>query len=87
MGGEGSMMGMIISLRNNSRRKNRKQFEKDTSGSYGDGKKVEFDFPEVTPEVLRAIRDRLQKERKQLMLKTLFIFLTVVIVLILVVVT
>ncbi|HLT33690.1 MAG TPA: hypothetical protein VKZ98_07875 [Aquaticitalea sp.] len=68
MGGEGAMMTMITSLKNNNRRKKRAQFDIEKIGSYGDGEKVEFDFPEVTPEVLKNIRDRLQKERRQLMI-------------------
>lgn len=81
MGGEGAMMAMITSLTNNSRRKKRTQFKKENVGGYGDGEKVEFDFPEVTPEVLRAIRDRLQKERKLLLIKrgVLFFIITTVI--------
>ncbi|MEO6347255.1 MAG: hypothetical protein ABIO60_05020 [Aquaticitalea sp.] len=82
MGGEGAMMAMITSLRNNSRRKNRTQFDKDPIGSYGDAKRVEFDFPEITPQVLKTIRDRLLKEKKQLMLKTWILFSIVVTVVI-----
>lgn len=81
MGGEGAMMAAIISLKNNSRRKNRNQFDKDKLGGYGNGEKVEFDFPEVTPEVLRNIRERLQKERRQLLWKRGILFLIITVIL------
>ena len=74
MGGEGAMMAMITSLRNNNRRKNRTRFDKDKLGGYDDGQKIEFDFPEVTPEVLIKIRDRLQNERMVLLWKRKIIF-------------
>jgi len=81
MGGEGAMMAMITSLKNNSRRKNRNQFNKDKLVGYGNGEKMEFDFPEVTPEILRKIRDRLQKERRQSLLKLGVSFSIVIVVL------
>lgn len=86
MGGEGVMMAMITSLRNNSRRKQRTQFDKDTVGGYGSGEKVEFDFPEVTPHVLRNIRDRLQKERRQMLIKRsiLFVIISTILIVLLV---
>jgi len=37
---------------------------KKTLGGYGDLDKSQFDFPKVTPEDLKNIRDRLQKEKK-----------------------
>ena len=82
MGGEGAMMAAITSLKNNSRRNKRLQFDKNKAGGYANGEKIEFDFPEVTPEVLRVIRNRLQKERMQLMTKRVVLFLIVVSVLI-----
>ncbi|MCK7590201.1 hypothetical protein M0G43_06430 [Subsaxibacter sp. CAU 1640] len=75
MGGEGAMMAMITSLKNNSRRKNRTQFDKGKAGGYGDGQKVEFDFPEVTPEVLKDIRNRLTEEKKRTFQKRIILFL------------
>lgn len=84
MGFGGVVAAMITSLKNNDRRKQRTQFDKDKAGGYGNGEKVEFDFPEVTPQVLRSIRDRLQQERKQLVRKRLVVFsclLTILIVL------
>lgn len=74
MGGEGAMMAMITSLKNNSRRKKRTQFDKDKLGGYGDGERVEFDFPEVTPEILKSIRERLLQERNQLIIKRRILF-------------
>ena len=84
MGGEGAMMAMINSLKNNSRRKKHSQFYTDKLGSYGEGEKLEFNFPKVTPEVLRTIRDRLQKERRQSRLKSGFLFFIITIILLLI---
>ena len=85
MGGEGAMMAMITSLKNNSRRHRRTQFDKDKVGGYGNGEKVEFDFPEVTHEVLKKIKDRLQKERKQTLLKRSIIFVIITMIVILII--
>ena len=74
MGFGGSVAAMITSLKNNDRRKNRTQFDKDKAGGYGDGQKVEFDFPEVTPEVLKDIRNRLTEEKKRTFQKRIIIF-------------
>ncbi len=82
MGGEGAMMAMITSLKNNSSRKKRTQFDKQNAGGYGTGEKAEFDFPEVTPEVLKNIRERLQKEHKQLQWKRAVVFTIIVVLLI-----
>lgn len=85
MGGEGAMMAMITSLKNNGRRKKRTQFDKENLGGYGNGEKVEFDFPEITPEVLRAIRDLLQKERRQLLWKRGVLFALIIPILIIII--
>ena len=85
MGGEGAMMAMITSLKNNSRRKKRTQFDKNKVGSFGTIEKVEFDFPEITPEVLINIRDRLQKERRQLFWKQAILFTIIITILIIVI--
>lgn len=83
MGGEGAMMAMITSLKNNNRRKKRMPFDKQCASGYGAGEKVEFDFPEVTPEVLKNIRERLQKERRQLLWRQGVLFSMIVIAFIL----
>lgn len=85
MGGEGAMMAMITSLKNNNRRKKRTQFDKDKLGGYGNLEKVEFDFPEITPDVIKNIRDRLQRERKQLLWKRGILFLIIAVTLIIIV--
>ena len=82
MGGEGAMMAAITSLKNNSRRHKRVQFDKDKVGGYANGEKLQFDVPEVTPEVLRNIRDRLQKERRQLLWKRGVLLLIIALILI-----
>ena len=84
MGGEGAMMAAIASLKNNSRRKKRTQFNKNKAGGFGELEKVEFDFPEVTPEILLQIKTKLQKERKQLLIKR-GIFLAVISIIILII--
>ncbi len=87
MGFGGSAAAMIASIKNNNLiRKKRTHFDKDSLGGYGNGEKVEFNFPEVTPEILRNIRDRLQKERRELLLKRGILFFVITIVLILIVI-
>lgn len=60
-----------------------KRFRKTLSG-YGQMDRDEFDFPETTPEVLRNIRERLQKERRQLLWKRSLLFGIIVIILFLI---
>lgn len=69
MGGGGSIASMIASLKANNRRTKREAFEKGTSYYSANTKKAEFDFPEATPELLKSIRENLQKERKQYILR------------------
>jgi hypothetical protein len=85
MGGEGAMMAAIASLKNNSRRKKRTQFDKNKTGGYGELENAEFDFPEVTPEILLQIKNKLQKERKQVLFKrsVLFSVITIIVIIIL----
>ena len=81
MGGEGSMMAMITSLKNNKNlRRNRTRFDKDKLGGYGDFEKLEFNFPEATPQVLKEIRERLINERKIIRRKTIVVFISIVVV-------
>ena len=79
MGGEGSMMHMIHTLRNNksmlSKRKDRRVINSSFSGE-----KLEFENTS-TQEDLVKIKLRLQKERKQKPIKTVVIFSVVMITL------
>ncbi|WP_299338458.1 hypothetical protein [uncultured Psychroserpens sp.] len=64
MGGEGAMMHMITSLKNNKRRRRkRKSFSNDSLNSVGAEKPV-YDFPEATPEVLSKIKKDMLKDQK-----------------------
>ena len=57
-----------------------KRFRK-TLGGYGKNRKVEYDFPEATPEQLIAIRNRLKKENQILWLKIIGISTLIIITL------
>ncbi|MEZ4801929.1 MAG: hypothetical protein R2797_04090 [Gelidibacter sp.] len=82
MGGEGAMMAMITSLKNNGRRHKRIQFDKDKVGGYGNSEKVEFDFPKATPQMLQQIREKLQKERRRRFYRQVAVLTIILIVLI-----
>ena len=76
MGGEGSMMSMIQTLRNNkkmmSKRKDKKSFE----GSYANVTMREF--PKASPEQLKMIRQRMQLENKKRLKIQIVFLLTIV---------
>ncbi|PWK19153.1 hypothetical protein [Xanthomarina spongicola] len=72
MGGEGSMMHMIHTLRNNKSMLNKRKDRRVINGSFS-GEKLEFQNT-ATHEDLIKIRLKLQKERKQKLLKTIVIF-------------
>ena len=78
MGGEGAMMSMINSLKNNNRRrKNHIPFGKDKSGGYSKEKPI-YDFPAATPEVLEKIKSNMIREQKVQRVKTTLIFVCVI---------
>lgn len=72
MGGEGSMMQMIHTLRNNKSMLNKRKERREMTGSFS-GEKLEFKNTS-TQEDLIKIRLRLQKERKQKRVKTIIVF-------------
>ncbi|MFL0353960.1 hypothetical protein [Xanthomarina sp. GH4-25] len=72
MGGEGSMMQMIHTLRNNKSMLTKRKDRRVINGSYS-GEKLEFNNTSTQEDLIR-IRLRLQKERKQMLLKTTVIF-------------
>ncbi|WP_136480018.1 potassium-transporting ATPase subunit KdpA [Cognatitamlana onchidii] len=63
MGGEGHMAAAINSLKNNRSLLKKRKDKKALSGNYSDVKLR--DFPEATPENLKAIRTRIRKEERQ----------------------
>jgi len=68
MGGEGSMMQAIVSLRNNSRRSKREAFEGWTSSDMEiRGIKIE----PISEETLQEIRDTLRIQRKKAVRKNI----------------
>jgi len=78
---------MISTLKSNKRimLDKSKRFRK-TLGGYGKNKKIEYDFPEATPEILKKIRERIQKERKQTLIKSLILFAVITSILTLIVI-
>ena len=82
MGGEGSMMHMITSLKNNKRRqKYHKPFHKRRDATHGTSKPV-YDFPEATPEILAKIKSEMIKDQKSQLVKTVAIFIVLVLLII-----
>ncbi|MEC3907126.1 hypothetical protein VOI54_08845 [Tamlana sp. 2201CG12-4] len=67
MGGEGAMAAANNSLKNNRSLLSKRKEKKALSGSYAN---VEMrEFPEATPEKLREIKERLQRENNQAKVK------------------
>lgn len=77
MGGEGAMMAMAASLKNNNNLKSKRKDRGGLSGSYADVKMQEF--PKATPEILEAIKAKTIQENKKLRIKQL-VWVAVVIV-------
>ncbi|WP_418510916.1 hypothetical protein [Corallibacter sp.] len=67
MGGEGSMMAANNSLKNNRSLVAKRKEANALSGSYASVQMKEF--PKATPEMLETIKVKLQKERKQRLIK------------------
>ena len=61
MGGEGFISGMITSLKNNSRRKNREHFSKDNGVQV---EKTQYLFPKVTEAKKTSVVNQILKKRK-----------------------
>lgn len=82
MGGEGAMMNANISLKNNRKLLSKRTGKTGLSGSYS---KVELrDFPEATPQALKELREKLQRENKRMKVKQFLVLLVVIFLLILV---
>ncbi|WP_417882641.1 hypothetical protein [Xanthomarina gelatinilytica] len=80
MGGEGSMMQMIHTLRNNKSMLNKRKDRRVVNTSIS-GKKLEFHNTSTEKDLLE-IRLKLQKERKQKQVKTILVFCVFMFVLI-----
>ena len=66
MGFGGSVQAMITTLKNNEKmRSKRGDFKRSVHSSGYSKQKPEYNFPEATPQMLKEIRERLQKERKR----------------------
>ena len=83
MGGEGSMMAMINSIKNNKNLLSKRKDKKGLSGSYSGVKLKEF--PKATPEELKRIQEKVQLENRLIRNRQLMVFgilLAIIIVLI-----
>lgn len=69
MGFGGSAQSMITILKNNEKMRSKRTKFKKTLGGNNSNEKTEYNFPEATPEMLKKLRERLQKEQRQQALK------------------
>lgn len=84
MGGEGSMMAANQSLKSNRSLLKKRKEKGALRGSYSNMELKEF--PKATPEILKEIRERIQKERKQTLIKSLILFAVITSILTLIVI-
>jgi radical SAM superfamily enzyme YgiQ (UPF0313 family) len=61
----GVVQTMITSLKNNKNQLSKYDRFKNAKGHYGNNK-TEFNFPKATPEELKLIKEKIQRENKQL---------------------
>jgi len=80
MAGEGSILAMITSLKNNSRRNRRKQFDKNDSYSRYNLKKSNPKFKKATKEQLQKIKNSIVQGNKIIFWKR-FVFTSVILAL------
>ncbi|WP_299228571.1 hypothetical protein [uncultured Psychroserpens sp.] len=86
MGGEGSMMHALTSLKNNNRRrKQRRPFSKNSLNNHRSEKPV-YDFPEATPEVMTKIKLDMVKNQKSERIVSIFIFIIIAILIIFIII-
>lgn len=69
---------MISILKSNKSIRLIKENRFKSAAKWGEIKKTEYDFPKATPQLLREIRQRLKRERKQLFFKRLIVFVTII---------
>ena len=76
MGGEGSMMHAIKSLKNNRSLLSKRRENGALGGSYAN---IELkELPKATPEQLLEIRQRLKRENRESIIKNIALFLVVI---------
>ncbi|GAA3623699.1 hypothetical protein [Flavivirga jejuensis] len=80
MGGEGSAMAAIISLKNNRSLLSKRKEKSALGGSYSNVKLAEF--PKATPELLKEIKERLHKEKRKDIMKQTILFVVMFLILI-----
>ncbi|NMH88497.1 hypothetical protein [Flavivirga algicola] len=80
MGGEGSMMAAINSLKSNRSLMSKRKEKGTLGGSYANVKLAEF--PEATPEQLKEIKEKLRKENQKDRTKQILLFGALCIILI-----
>ena len=81
MGGEGSMMAAINSLKNNKSLLTKRKEKGALSGSYSNLKLKEF--PDATPELLFEIKEKIQRENRRIRIKQLIVFSVLLVTLVL----
>ncbi|MCF8272234.1 MAG: hypothetical protein K9I95_00225 [Flavobacteriaceae bacterium] len=71
MGGEGAMMAMINSLKNNKSLLSKRKDKNALTGSYSNIKLAKL--PNTTPEELIRIKEKIQKDNKRIMIKQIIV--------------
>lgn len=69
----GAVQSMISSLKNNEKMRSKRTKFKKTLGGNNSIEKTEYNFPEATPEMLKKLRERLQKEQRHQSIKQFII--------------
>jgi len=77
MGFGGSAAAMNAAMKNNRNLLKKRKRLKDNLGGYSISEKPEFDFPEATPQVLRAIQERLLLENEILRRRRIIAFIVI----------
>lgn len=67
----GVVQSAIVTIKNNRNLKSKRKDSKSLDGSYSEVKMKEF--PKATPEMLETIKVKLQKERKQRLIKQIVV--------------
>ncbi|TBN05479.1 hypothetical protein EYD45_04165 [Hyunsoonleella flava] len=78
MGGEGSMAGANVSLKNNRNQLSKRKHRKALGGSYAD---IELkEFPKASEKQLKEIKEKIQKENRRARLWQLMVFMLLIII-------
>lgn len=78
MGGEGAMMAMAATLKNNNNLKSKRKERGGLSGSYANVKMQEF--PKATPKMLEAIKAKTIQENKKARIKQLVVLIGAIVI-------